>query len=234
MGFLTIFSMFTKRSNNSPREIVNFHNTSDSYINMQMEKSGWRDRAAYQSVPEAAALRQIAVPGVEGTRPFNSGLTQPSAFTSSYSKELYKAGAEFKVPTYDPSAKDGLKYSSTAMEKPAQAKGWVSDINQRLQQKQISTEDAAPVQAAYEAYKKDRTDENFSNLTARKFIATEAIPALEHALESGKLTDEDQIIVKKAQNDYRNNPSIENLKNIMRAQSDLQEKIAKRRSETTQ
>jgi len=181
---------------------------------MQMEKSGWRDRAAYQSVPEAAALRQIAVPGVEGTRPFNSGLTQPSAFTSSYSKELYKAGAEFKVPTYDPSAKDGLKYSSTAMEKPAQAKGWVSDINQRLQQKQISTEDAAPVQAAYEAYKKDRTDENFSNLTARKFIATELIPTIVQTIESKELDAETRGKIKEALDDYRKEPSIEHLSEL--------------------
>jgi len=158
--------------------------------------------------PKIAALRQIAVPGVEGARPFNSGLTQPSAFTSSYSKELYKAGAEFKVPTYDPSAKDGLKYSQTTMEKDGLAKGWIWG----LKTEKIPIQDAESVKAAYKVYKTEKTDENFQLLSSRYRAVAELIPTLSKTADSEELNAEDKTGANDVIALYRNDPSFDNYK----------------------
>ena len=206
--------------------IVQTHQTSDSYLNAQMEKTGWRDRSPYRSIPMASSLNSLRVAGVEGARPFDSNLTFPAG--RSLSNSLYASGAEIKVPKYNPGMEGGLENPMTTMEKPIHAKEWVSDINQRLQQNKISIEDAAPVQVAYEAYKKDKTADNFEIMSKRTHAATKAIPELVEAVNSGKLDAEDTNAANAVIAQYRNVPSPGNSDQLLRAHIIIMKKINKK------
>ncbi|MFA5021445.1 MAG: hypothetical protein WC517_05335, partial [Patescibacteria group bacterium] len=65
------------------RTTVALHQTSDSFINAQMAKSGWQDRAPYQSSPETEALisTQVSSDYVQGVRPsMETGFSSPTWF----------------------------------------------------------------------------------------------------------------------------------------------------------
>ncbi|MCX6770810.1 MAG: hypothetical protein NTX79_02030 [Candidatus Micrarchaeota archaeon] len=80
--------------------IVALHQTSDSYLNAQMAKTGWQDRAPYMNSPESDMLISMIKPSqVSGTqRPSLELGIAPAWFSlGSYSKMKYMADSKFEV-----------------------------------------------------------------------------------------------------------------------------------------
>jgi len=86
---------------------VALHQTSNSYLNSEMAKTGWQDRAPYQSSPESDALHGVRTPSNAHGQRDTRGLYSPTFNLKSYSKAKYAPSAKFEMPVFDWSIEAG-------------------------------------------------------------------------------------------------------------------------------
>ncbi len=155
---------------------VALHQTSDSYINAQMAKTGWQDRAPYMSSPEADALKSMVTPQqVSGPdRPsLELGVSQPWFSLGSYSKMKYTGANEFVVPDMKWSLQMPYpKDTDKPQERFANAEYSVSHNTQSLRSippPQDLLNQLNNMEKAFQDLKKDKSNEN--NVKTAEYLA---------------------------------------------------------------
>jgi len=188
-----------------------------------MAKTGWQDRAPYQSSPETDALlsTQASSEYVQGARPsMTVGLSSPTWFGSN-SDALYMKGAEFRVPELDlTEGGKGFVYKETKLEKTDIVKQYSYDINEAAKAGKKDDERVKDFQEKLKLFNKEPSDENLkalkevhdvmiqplstvetsvpeASMSKIRELGKNHISNLQDQIENGDLSDEEK---KKAQN----------------------------------
>ena len=137
-----------------------------------MEKTGWRDRSPYRSIPMASSLNSLRVAGVEGARPFDTNLVSP---VGKLSNALYAKDAVFNVEKMDWKGDIPLKppheNPTTMDQKFENAKHKIDWHMDYFERKSSTPPILDAVKTNIDAYEANKTEENLQKVeTAANFL----------------------------------------------------------------
>jgi hypothetical protein len=178
---------------------VALHQISDTYINAQMAKSGWRDKSPYGGA--------------------NPGWDERHALENNAQAKDFIEFGTLKVDRID---WDGV--STTPAQREALWTNWGKQIKQMAKSGDISDVDAKIAKDALEVYREEPTQVNFFILRIKQQTATETIPSITKSLNSGDLSEDDKKVINDALNAYREDPSLEKFAKLLKAYEIVQPK----------